>query len=126
MLKNPLGTVVRTCDKPLIYSAFAYALRCVLRKQNTIVSVRRRAIDLGAYSTRNGRVGNAGTPKATIMATGETQTVLRGTLMDNLFQKLMLSGSAAALLAVVPATGAFAQGGGDSIEQVVVSASRIM
>ena len=45
--------------------------------------------------------------------------------MDNLFQKLMLSGSAAALLAVVPATGAFAQGGGGDIEQVVVSASRV-
>ena len=44
--------------------------------------------------------------------------------MDNLFQKLMLSGSTVALLSVLPATGAFAQGGND-IEQVVVSASRV-
>jgi iron complex outermembrane recepter protein len=44
--------------------------------------------------------------------------------MDNLLQKLMLSGSTAALVAAASLTGAQAQGG-DDIEQVVVSASRI-
>ncbi|HWC63176.1 MAG TPA: TonB-dependent receptor plug domain-containing protein, partial [Rhizomicrobium sp.] len=43
--------------------------------------------------------------------------------MDNLFQKLMLGGSTAALVAAMPAA-AYAQGEGD-IEQVVVSASRV-
>ena len=44
--------------------------------------------------------------------------------MDNLFQKLMLGGSTAALVAVASLGGAKAQDTGD-IEQVVVSASRI-
>ena len=44
--------------------------------------------------------------------------------MDSLFQKLMLGGSTAALMAAMPIAGAMAQGGND-IEQVVVSASRI-
>jgi outer membrane receptor protein involved in Fe transport len=46
--------------------------------------------------------------------------------MDRLLQKLMLGGSTAALVAVASFSGARAQGGGgDNIEQVVVSASRI-
>ena len=44
--------------------------------------------------------------------------------MENLLQKLMLGSSAAALLAISPISGAYAQGDSD-IEQVVVSASRI-
>jgi len=44
--------------------------------------------------------------------------------MDNLFQKLMLGGSTAALLAVMPAFDALAQDNND-IEQVVVSGSRV-
>jgi outer membrane receptor protein involved in Fe transport len=44
--------------------------------------------------------------------------------MDNLFQKLMLGGSTAALMATMPAV-AFAQDTGGDIEQVVVSASRV-
>ena len=45
--------------------------------------------------------------------------------MQNLFQKLMLGGSTAALLTAMSVAGARAQGGGEDIEQVVVSASRI-
>ncbi|HWB96052.1 MAG TPA: TonB-dependent receptor [Bryobacteraceae bacterium] len=44
--------------------------------------------------------------------------------MDNLWRKLMVGGSTAAMIAAAPNI-AFAQGGGDDIEQVVVSASRI-
>ncbi len=44
--------------------------------------------------------------------------------MDNLFQKLMLGGSTAALFAAMPVA-AFAQDSSSGIEQVVVSASRI-
>ena len=44
--------------------------------------------------------------------------------MDNLWRKLMVGGSTVAMIAAAPAV-AFAQGGGDDIEQVVVSASRI-
>ena len=45
--------------------------------------------------------------------------------MQNLLQKLMLGGSTVALVAAAPFSGALAQGGGNDIEQVVVSASRI-
>jgi iron complex outermembrane recepter protein len=44
--------------------------------------------------------------------------------MNNLFQKLMLGGSTAALMAAMPIASAVAQGSND-IEQVVVSASRV-
>src|ERR1700690_2356834 len=44
--------------------------------------------------------------------------------MDSLFQKLMLGGSTAALMAAMPIASAMAQGDND-IEQVVVSASRV-
>ena len=61
------------------------------------------------------------------ITSGEIQDVGRAQgrnfRMENLFQKLMLGGSTAALFAAMPVT-AFAQGSSD-IEQVVVSASRI-
>jgi iron complex outermembrane recepter protein len=45
--------------------------------------------------------------------------------MDNLWQKLMLGGSTAALMATMPIAGALAQDSSGDIEQVVVSASRV-
>src|SRR5580692_3826978 len=45
--------------------------------------------------------------------------------MNNLWLKLMLGGSTAAMVAVASSGGALAQGGDADIEQVVVSASRI-
>ena len=45
--------------------------------------------------------------------------------MDNLFQKLMLGGSTAALMAAMSASDALAQSPDNNIEQVVVSASRV-
>jgi outer membrane receptor protein involved in Fe transport len=45
--------------------------------------------------------------------------------MGKFLQKLMLGGSTAAMVAAISATGALAQGSGEGVEEVVVSASRI-